>query len=233
MATHTEESPERLDTDGQGGRLIVSEHLGRYLWGAQLASGLKVLDAGCGTGYGLRILEAAGASRVVGVDLSTEAVAQASELSESKRIEVLQGDLAELPFSDGEFDLVVCFEVIEHVVEREAILDELMRVLGADGILCISTPNRRVYPPGNPHHVHEYEPEEFEQALAKRFAHVLLHRQPHGWPVRSCPTPSLRRRDQTSPSRCGRSRRSLRSQARRHSRLPLPLARRFPRHSPC
>ena len=34
-----------------------------------------------------------------------------------------------------------------------------------------------MYPPGNPHHVHEYEPEEFEQALAERFAHVLLHRQ--------------------------------------------------------
>jgi hypothetical protein len=34
-----------------------------------------------------------------------------------------------------------------------------------------------VYPPGNPHHVYEYEPEEFEQALSKRFAHVTLHRQ--------------------------------------------------------
>jgi 2-polyprenyl-3-methyl-5-hydroxy-6-metoxy-1,4-benzoquinol methylase len=177
MATETEEPPERLDAGAHDGRLIVSEHRGRYMWAAQLADGLKALDAGCGTGYGLRILDEAGAARVVGVDISAEAVGQASKLNESERVEILQGDIGQLPFSDGEFNLVVCFEVIEHVEQREAILDELARVLGDDGILCISTPNSRVYPPGNPHHVHEYEPEEFAEALAERFPHVVLHRQ--------------------------------------------------------
>jgi 2-polyprenyl-3-methyl-5-hydroxy-6-metoxy-1,4-benzoquinol methylase len=177
MATETEEPPERLDAGEHDGRLIVSEHRGRYMWAAQLADGLKALDAGCGTGYGLRILDEAGAARVVGVDISAEAVGQASKLNESERVEILQGDIGQLPFSDGEFNLVVCFEVIEHVDQREAILDELARVLGDDGILCISTPNSRVYPPGNPHHVHEYEPEEFAEALAERFPHVVLHRQ--------------------------------------------------------
>jgi ubiquinone/menaquinone biosynthesis C-methylase UbiE len=177
MALAADESPERLDADEQHGRLIVSEHRGRYLWGAQLASGLKVLDAGCGTGYGLRILKEAGAAQTVGVDVSADAVAQASEAMSDEHIEVLQADLKELPFSDGEFDLIVCFEVIEHVPEREVILDELARVLAADGVLCISTPNRNVYPQGNPYHLHEYEPDEFAQALGKRFSHVDLHRQ--------------------------------------------------------
>jgi hypothetical protein len=49
--------------------------------------------------------------------------------------------------------------------------------VGGEGILCISTPNRRVYPPGNPHHLHEYEPEEIEVALGERFASVSLYRQ--------------------------------------------------------
>jgi hypothetical protein len=44
-------------------------------------------------------------------------------------------------------------------------------------MLCISTPNRKVYPTGNPYHVHEYEPEEFAEALSKRFPHVVLYRQ--------------------------------------------------------
>jgi 2-polyprenyl-3-methyl-5-hydroxy-6-metoxy-1,4-benzoquinol methylase len=177
MASKTEQSPERLDLDEHRGDLIVSEHRGRYLWGAQLAPGLKVLDAGCGTGYGLGILEQAGASRVVGIDLSEEAVAHASQANPSERVEVLTGDLRALPFSDGEFDLVVCFEVIEHVDDREAILLELARVLGPRGLLCISTPNSRVYPPGNPYHVHEYEPEELAEALGAHFSEVTLYRQ--------------------------------------------------------
>jgi SAM-dependent methyltransferase len=177
MTTQTDDAPERLDANERDGRLIVAEHRGRYHWAAQLAHDLKVLDAGCGTGYGLQILADAGAAEVTGIDISTEAVAKASELGNSEHIEVLQGDLGELPFPDGEFDLVVCFEVIEHVPERDGILDELARVLGADGILCISTPNRLVYPPGNPYHIHEYEPEEFAQALDERFPHVALYRQ--------------------------------------------------------
>lgn len=177
MALAADESPERLDADEQRGRLIVSEHRGRYLWGAQLARGLKVLDAGCGTGYGLRILQEAGVAQAVGVDISTDAVEQASQAISDERVEVLQADLKELPFSDGEFDLIVCFEVIEHVPERDAILDELARVLATEGVLCISTPNRNVYPQGNPHHLHEYQPDEFAKALSERFSHVELHRQ--------------------------------------------------------
>ena len=177
MALAADESPERLDADKQRGRLIVSEHRGRYLWGAQLARGLKVLDAGCGTGYGLRILQEAGASQAVGVDVSADAIAQASEVISDERIEILQANLKELPFSDGEFDLIVCFEVIEHVSERDVILDELARVLAAEGILCISTPNRNVYPQGNPYHLHEYKPDEFAQALGERFSHIELHHQ--------------------------------------------------------
>jgi ubiquinone/menaquinone biosynthesis C-methylase UbiE len=177
MATDTDDTPERLDPGEHDGRLIVAEHRGRYCWAAGLANGLKVLDAGCGTGYGLAILAEAGASRVTGIDISADAVARATEMNDDGRIEVLQGDVGNLPFPDGEFDFVACFEVIEHVPERDAVLDDLARVLGPDGVLCISTPNRKVYPPGNPFHIHEYEPEEFAQALGERFPHVTLYRQ--------------------------------------------------------
>lgn len=177
MASHPDEHPERIGLDENRGRLIASEHLGRYLWGAQLVRGRNVLDAGCGTGYGAKIIVESGADRVVGVDISKDAVAEASEFNTSERVEIDQADLRSLPYADGEFNLAMCFEVIEHVEDRDAVLDELARVLSSDGILCISTPNRRVYPPGNPHHLHEYEPREFAEVLGKRFSHVDLHRQ--------------------------------------------------------
>ena len=53
-------------------------------------------------------------------------------------------------------------------------------MLAPDGVLAISSPNRDVYPPGNPHHLHEYVPEELRAALAAHFDHVELHRQ-HAW----------------------------------------------------
>ena len=57
---------------------------------------------------------------------------------------------------------------------------EARRVLPGTGCLLISSPNRGVYTPGNPHHVHEYVPEELEAALRSRFEHVALFRQ-HPW----------------------------------------------------
>lgn len=168
---------ERLDLAAQHRGLIISEHRGRYLWAAQLAEGLRVLDAGCGTGYGLKLIEEGGASGVVGVDIAEEAVARAAELNDSELVEVLQADVGALPFADDTFDLVVCFETLEHLDEQERAIRELRRVLRPAGLLAISSPNREVYPPGNPYHTHEFVPEELEQALASEFTNVRLYRQ--------------------------------------------------------
>jgi SAM-dependent methyltransferase len=85
-----------------------------------------------------------------------------------------------LPFAAGRFELVVCFEVIEHVESQDDVIAELARVLAPGGVLAISSPNRDVYPAGNPHHLHEYVPEELRSAVAAHFEHVQLRRQ-HAW----------------------------------------------------
>ena len=159
------------------GHLIESEHRGRYLWAGQLAAGLDVLDAGCGTGYGTEILADAGATRVVGIDVSEAAITEAKSNSSRQTSEFLLGDLHSLPFADASFDLAVCFEVIEHVENQQLAIAELRRVLRPTGILTISSPNRNVYPPGNPYHTHEFVPEELEAALSQKFANVTLFRQ--------------------------------------------------------
>lgn len=169
-------SSERFVPEYDRGRLIEVERVARYRWAAQIAEGRAVLDAGCGTGYGSAILADAGASEVRGVDIAAAMLETiAPRLPASVLLE--PGDVRSLQFEDARFDLIVCFEVIEHLHEPFAALDELVRVLAPDGILLLSSPNRGVYPPGNPHHRHEFVPHELAAALRERLPHVDLMRQ--------------------------------------------------------
>ena len=167
---------ERFDPDVMGGSLLEAEHLARYRWAGALVEGKRVLDAGCGTGYGSELLAHQGAAEVVGVDVDAEVIDAASAPG-SGTATFAVADLRELPADLGEFDVVVCFEVLEHIREPEAALDRLAAVLRPGGILAVSSPNRDVYPPGNPFHEREFTPEELAEALSARFAHVRLVRQ--------------------------------------------------------
>lgn len=162
-----------------GGLSIDAEHRARYWWATGLVSGKDVLDAACGTGYGANILAGAGAATVVGIDRAAHVIEFARRQA-SKSAEFRVGNLLDLPFPDRTFDVATCFEAIEHVETPETVLDELRRVLKLDGVLAISSPNRDVHVAGNPHHHHEFTPDELEPALRDRFEHVRLLRQ-HRW----------------------------------------------------
>ncbi len=167
---------ERFAPEQDRGRLIEAEHVSRYRWAAAAAAGRRVLDAGCGTAYGARLLAEGGAREVLGVDIA-QAVLEAVAPTMPESVRLAPGDVRALDLQDGSFDLVVCFEVIEHVADPAAVLDELVRVLAPGGLLLISSPNRGVYPAGNPHHLHEYSPAELEAELSARLASVALLRQ--------------------------------------------------------
>ena len=167
---------ERFAPDQDRGRLIEVEHVSRYQWAAQAAKDRVVLDAGCGTGYGTRLLAEGGAREVVGIDLA-EAVLEAVAPTMPDSVRLQTGDLRKLEVPDNTFDLIVCFEVIEHFEDPFTVLDELIRVLAHDGLLLISSPNRGVYQPGNPHHLHEFTAVELRAELADRLSNVELTRQ--------------------------------------------------------
>ncbi len=170
------EAVERFDSETMRGGLLEAEHVARYSWAAALVRDKRVLDAGCGTGYGSVLLAQAGAAEVVGVDIDADALEVARRsLPESVTLET--ADVLALPAELGEFDVIVCFEVIEHTDEPDRVLDQLAGTLRPSGILVISSPNRDVYPPGNPYHKHEFRPEELAEALAARFPHVRILRQ--------------------------------------------------------
>lgn len=168
--------PDKLSApDEREEALSRAEHESRYHWATETVRDREVLDAGCGTGRGTAALAAA-ARRAVGVDIGEQAILDARERF-GAAAEFELGDLHELPFAAGSFDVAVCFEALAHVRDPERVLDELRRVLRAEGLLFVSVPNAAVYPPGNPAHLREFRPDELEEALGERFANVRLYRQ--------------------------------------------------------
>lgn len=133
---------------------------------------LTALDAGCGEGYGLARLRAAGADRVVGVDLDppTVAHARARYAAGDDHLEVLEAELTDLPLADAEVAACVSFQVIEHLHDIPGYLRELRRVTHRDGTIVISTPNRLTFTPNadtpvNPFHTREFSPKELREEL--------------------------------------------------------------------
>jgi SAM-dependent methyltransferase len=162
---------------------LWNEHLARYRFAARFAHKARVLDAGCGSGYGAAELPRAAA--VIAMDVSADAVVHARGAFARPGVHFLQAACEALPFADASFDLVLAFEVIEHLERWPQLLADARRILRPSGVLLVSTPNKAWYTESraeagaNPYHVHEFEYHEFEAALLAFFPHVHLWTQNH------------------------------------------------------
>ena len=158
-----------------------------------LASGAHdILEMGSGTGYGSRELAAALPSLVavdrvaplatepgvgpgVGPGAGATAIPTAGPApGSSHTARFLRADLGSMPLSNAAFDLIVSFQVIEHLIDPANYLDALARLLRSDGVALVTTPNRANSDGENPFHVHEYEAEELRSLLATRFESVEM-----------------------------------------------------------
>lgn len=101
-------------------------------------------DFGCNKGVFLNSLKSKGLDRLVGVDISSEAIAQAQLQYPSLEIKHIQ-KATPLPFENGQFTSITIMAVIEHVYEQKELLDELNRVLKDDGILIITVPGKYLF----------------------------------------------------------------------------------------
>ena len=134
--------PERFEPPETPGQLVEAAHLARYRWAAQLAAGRSALDAGCGAAYGSALLADAGATSVLGIDIAA-GVLDAARAEMPANVTLATGDLRDLrDVPSQSADLIVCFDVLEHVSEPSAVLTELRRVLAAGGVLVVSSPDR-------------------------------------------------------------------------------------------
>lgn len=106
-------------------------------------NGLRILEAGCGTGSFSLAIAAQGA-RVVGMDRSAAMLARARTKARerSQGIDWIQGDLVQLPFPASSYAGVVAILSLDFIASREAALLELARVLRPGGFLVIGVLNR-------------------------------------------------------------------------------------------
>jgi SAM-dependent methyltransferase len=130
-------------------------------------AGRDVLEAGCGEGYGADLI-ARVAGRVIAVDYDTATVAHVR--ARYPAVEVMHANLTELPLADGSVDVVVNFQVIEHLWDQPKFIRECARVLRPSGLLMVSTPNRITFSPGretpiNPFHTRELDAGELVELL--------------------------------------------------------------------
>jgi len=156
-------------------------HVKAYEQALSSLAGKTVLDFGCGAGYGADIL-AKHVNHLIAVDVSEEAITNAAAKYSANNLHFQHIEPIEkvpLPFSDDSFDVVLSFQVIEHIKDTGAYLREIQRVLKPCGKFFLTTPNAalRLLPgqrPWNRFHVKEYNYDSLRQTLEKEFASVKI-----------------------------------------------------------
>jgi 2-polyprenyl-6-hydroxyphenyl methylase/3-demethylubiquinone-9 3-methyltransferase len=160
-------------------REAIDMHWGGDIRERRPLGGKSALDVGCGAGLLCEPMARLGAS-VTGVDASTENIGIASAHSAAAGLDIryMAGELGSLNI--GEFDLVTCLEVVEHVADKQAFLNDLAACLAPGGLMVLSTPNRTAaskillveaaeavgYVPKGTHDWNDFvTPEELEQLL--------------------------------------------------------------------
>jgi hypothetical protein len=156
-------------------------HLVVYEWIAERVRAERVIDMASGEGYGSDVLARTAAS-VVGVEANPEAFEHARlRYAESPGKHNLRFERALVEEFSEEADAVVFLQTIEHLQDAGATLEHFRSIVGADGAVFVSTPNVLTLAPkgaersGNPWHVHEYRPEEFEALCLRHFGRVELY----------------------------------------------------------
>jgi 2-polyprenyl-6-hydroxyphenyl methylase/3-demethylubiquinone-9 3-methyltransferase len=101
--------------------------------------GKSALDVGCGAGLLAEPLARLGA-KVTGIDAAPEVIAVAREHAAARGLDI-DYRVSAVEALEGQFDLVTCMEVVEHVADPAAFLASLAQRLAPDGLLILSTPN--------------------------------------------------------------------------------------------
>ncbi len=114
---------------------VVRHHLGR-----EDLSGLVAVDIGCSAGFIADELAADGA-RTLGLDIDVPGL-QRAEQQFGRSVGFVCADGSRIPVADGSVDLVVLNHIYEHVVDPDAVLDEVHRVLSASGLVYLGLANR-------------------------------------------------------------------------------------------
>ena len=142
----------------------------------RIGSGARVLDIGCGEGYGANLLSSVAGS-IAASDYSEETVRHARNRYGASRVRWVVCDAQRLPFADATFDVVSSLQVIEHFRDTDAHLADVARVLSPGGWHYVTTPNidqMGAAERDNPYHLRDFSSAELRDALERNFDEVEL-----------------------------------------------------------
>ncbi len=157
----------------KSGQRIEADHLERYRFAGGFAKDKSVLDIACGVGYAGPMFIESGAISYIGVDIDERLVGDANDNYASEVIRYSVEDICTFKI-DRQFDLISCFETIEHVKNYTDAIKNLHSLLKPGGLLFISSPNRPVTSPkcnrlndkpSNEFHVQKFVPDELLSVL--------------------------------------------------------------------
>ncbi len=159
---------ERLHRGSELFAVDLARHQAAYELARERLGEGRVLDLGCGSGYGTASL-AETHPRVVGLDrIPPDASSRAS------RGHFLRAVLEGIPLAPRSFELVVSFQVIEHLEDPAPYIGAIADLLAPIGVALITTPNVLMSDGVNPFHVHEYRADELAERLRTRFESVEM-----------------------------------------------------------
>jgi len=167
---------------GKSGKRIEDDHIERYIFACDFAQEKSVLDIACGAGYSAPLFIKTGALSYTGVDLNKKLIEHAMSTYGSDSIHYFEGNACTYT-SEQQFDLITCFETIEHIPDYNAVLHTLFSLLAPEGTLLISSPNRPITSPlasslsdkpANQFHTQEFTP-----------AELLARIKEHGFSVKN------------------------------------------------
>jgi SAM-dependent methyltransferase len=147
-------------------------------WLPSLPATGRVLDAGCGEGYGAELLRQAGANSVFGLDYEGTTLRHVAKAY--PQIRLLQGNLVQQGLAADTFDLVVSLQTIEHLWDQSAFVAECARVIRPGGTAVLSTPNSLTFPPGNWYHTRELTGQELLDLVVAELAVLTTAGLRHG-----------------------------------------------------
>lgn len=169
--------PEKVS--GLTEELMLIRHLFAYeLVKSKLNVNNICLDLGCGVGYGTFLLSKA-VKNIMGIDISKKAVNYANSKYGASNCQFMIYDGLHVNYVDESFDVIVSFQVIEHVDNDINFIKEVYRLLRPGGSFFLTTPNKifRLFPlqkPWNRFHIREYYPFELRELLSNSFKYVEI-----------------------------------------------------------
>ena len=159
------QTAERSSGHDPSEQVIYNRCLFAYKAASEIVKG-NIIELGSGEGYGIQLL-APLANHYLAVDKFDTDISGHNNVEFRKQLMPSLSGLA-----DNSFDFAVTFQVIEHIKDDIAFVNEIYRVLKPGGMLLLSTPNRPMSLTRNPWHIREYTAAELSAVVSKKFQKV-------------------------------------------------------------